>query len=58
VAWLEGLPEHSAAGVFVLANRTIIDAFTARVVTLTTPEPSPLEPEKLPKHVRYRCATP
>jgi len=37
VAWLEGLPEHSAAGVFVLANRTIVDAFTARVVTLTNP---------------------
>lgn len=31
MAWLEGLPGHSAAGVFVLANRTMIEA-------------SPLEP--------------
>ena len=40
------------------ANRTIVDAFAARPTTLRAPEPSPLEPERLPKHVRYRCATP
>ena len=41
-----------------LANRTIIEAFAARSVTLRTRESSPLEPKRLPKHVRYRCATP
>ena len=41
-----------------LANRTIIEAFAARAATLKTPEPSPLEPERLLKHVRYLCATP
>ena len=41
-----------------LANRTMIEAFAARAATLRTREPSPLEPERLPKHVRYRCATP
>ena len=42
MAWLEGLPEHSAAGIFVLANRTMIEAFTAQRATLGTREPSPL----------------
>ena len=41
-----------------LANRTMIEAFTASRSTLMTPIPSPLEPERLPKHVRYLCATP
>jgi len=41
-----------------LANHTIIEAFTAQPATHRTQEPSPLEPERLPKHVRYRCATP
>ena len=41
-----------------LANRTIIEAFAALAVVRGSLEPSPLEPERLPKHVRYRCATP
>ena len=41
-----------------LANRTIIDAFTAGRVVLRAAQPSPLPPLRLPKHVRYRCATP
>ena len=40
------------------ANRTMIEAFAALAIVRGTPEPSPLEPERLPKHVRYRCATP
>jgi len=47
-------PAHGAC----LPNRTIIEAFTARAATLESPEPSPLESERLPKHVRYLCATP
>jgi hypothetical protein len=42
----------------VLTNRTIIVAFAAHPVVLGTPDPTPLPPLRLPKHVRYRCATP
>jgi len=42
----------------VLTNRTIIVAFAAHPVVLGTPDPTPLRPLRLPKHVRYRCATP
>ena len=41
-----------------LANRTMIEAFTARAVVRGAPEPSPQTACRLPKHVRYRCATP
>ena len=40
------------------ANHTMIDAFTAPDDTLRTLAPAPLGPERLPKHVRYLCATP
>ena len=43
---------------FVLANRTIIGAYAARRLVLGTPDPRPHRPQRLPKHVRYRCATP
>ena len=36
---------------FTLENHTILEAFAARAPTLGAPEPSPLEPERLPKHV-------
>ena len=42
----------------VLANRTIIGAFTAQPVTLRIPDPRPHRHLRLPKHVRYHCATP
>ena len=42
----------------MLTNRTIIVAFAAHPVVLGTPDPTPLRPLRLPKHVRYRCATP
>ena len=48
----------STRAVTVLANHTIIEAFAAQPFVLGPPEPSPLEPERLPKRVRYRCATP
>ena len=41
-----------------LANRTMIEAFTARAIVRGRPEPTPQTPRRLPKHVRYRCATP
>ncbi len=40
----------------VLANRTIIGAFTAQDFVLGTPDPRPLQPQRLPKHVRYQTA--
>jgi hypothetical protein len=42
----------------VPANRTIIGAFAARRIVLKAPDPTPHRPLRLPKHVRYRCATP
>jgi len=50
--------EQSAAVVLVLANRTIIGAFAARRIVLRTVDPTPHRPRRLPKHVRYHCATP
>ena len=38
------------------ANRTIIEAFTARSITLGRAGPTPQTPHGLPKHVRYLCA--
>jgi hypothetical protein len=38
-------------------NRTIIGAFTARPSVLDEPQHTPQTPRRLPKHVRYRCAT-
>ena len=40
-----------------LANRTMIGAFAARPATLRRAGGRPLTPQRLPKHVRYRCAT-
>jgi hypothetical protein len=53
-------PTRAAASSSVLeiTNRTIIGAFTARHLVLRAAQPSPLWPLRLPKHVRYRCATP
>jgi len=36
----------------------MIDAFAAQLVVLRAADPTPLRPLRLPKHVRYRCATP
>ena len=36
----------------------MIDAFAAQLVVLRAADPTPLPPLRLPKHVRYRCATP
>ena len=41
-----------------LVNRTIIEAFTAQPAALGTREPTPQTARRLPKHVRYLCATP
>jgi hypothetical protein len=42
----------------VLASRTMIGAFAARLATLGWAWAALLPPHRLPKHVRYRCATP
>src|SRR3990170_3594520 len=40
------------------ANRTMIGAFTARPIVFVGRKPTPQTPQRLPRHVRYRCATP
>ena len=52
--WLSSSRRWSGA----LTNRTVIEAFTARLATFRMAQPSPQTARRLPKHVRYRCATP
>jgi hypothetical protein len=42
----------------VFGDRTIIGAYAARPPVLRTADPTPHRPVRLPKHVRYHCATP
>jgi len=55
---LNGAERWSPGVGFVRANRTIIGAYAARAATLRTPDPTPQRPRRLPKQVRYHCATP
>ncbi len=50
--------EGQSTARLVLTNRTIIGAFTAQSAVLRAADPTPHRPQRLPKHVRCRCATP
>ena len=52
-----GVFRPDGVGRLVLTNRTMIGAFAARPLVLRTTDPRPLGPRRLPRHVRYHCAT-